>query len=192
MSSLILLYISQRISIYAGKIRRFVTGDFTSVAVHQDQVYAAESQKRHTQVFQYNNKPQPKLRQLRSINHDFGRGSCTLTLSISNDKLRCCSAGSRSIKVYSLSGQLLQTHNTSGYGYVCDLSCPVISDDDDDGSVLITDHDHNDNLYVMSEQGAFNVLHLQPTMSRPNSAVLLNGYLFVTATSNRYLYKYSC
>ena len=137
--------------------------------------------------------------QIRSIDLDFDDKGYTLTLSISNNQLTCCSAGDGSIKVYSLSGELLQTYGTRGRGDAGQLDCPFISDDDDDGSVLIADRDI-DRLQVMSEQGEFNVLQLQPPVSRPSvsqprSAVLFNNQLFVTSRelfrpSN--IYQYSC
>ena len=136
-----------------GERNKITSGYFTSVVVHQDQVYAADGRKNHTKVFQHNKTTSPaEWLQLRSIDHDFNENGFTLTLSISNNQLKCCSAGHGSIKVYSLSGELLQTYGTRGRGDAGQLDCPFISDDDDDGSVLIADRD-NDRLQVMSEQG---------------------------------------
>ena len=184
----------------AGNTGRIDSGDFTSVVVHQDQVYAADSKKNQTQAFQRNDIISTlRWIKIRSIDHDFDLKGFTLTLSISNNQLKCCSAGDGIIKVYSLSGELLQTYGTRGRGDAGQLDCPFISDDDDDGSVLIADRDI-DRLQVMSEQGEFNVLQLQPPVSRPSvsqprSAVLFNNQLFVTSRelfrpSN--IYQYSC
>ena len=74
-----------------------------------------------------------------------------LTLSVNKNQLKCCSFGSGIIKVYSLSGELLQTHGTRGGGDAGQLNCPLISDDDDDGSVLIADCG-NVRIQVMSKQ----------------------------------------
>ena len=82
--------------------------------------------------------------------------------------------------MYSLSGELLQTYGRRLDDDAGDLSYPYISDDDDDGSVLIADRDI-DRLQVMSEHGEFSVLQLQPPVSRPRSAVLFNNQLFVTS-----------
>ena len=172
----------------AGERNLIVSGQFTSVVAHQDKVYATRYDSDQTQVFQHNNRTSPRWRQLRSIDHDFETKGYTLTPSISNNQLKCCSAGDSVIKVYSLSGELLQTYGTSGVGDAGQFIC----NDDDDGSVLITD---NDKLQVMSEQGEFSVLQLQPPVSRPRSAVLFNNQLYVTASpvlGEGSVYKYSC
>ena len=167
------------------------TGAFSSVVVHQDQVYATDCEIHQTQVFLHDTS-QSGWRQLKCINHDFGLGNDILTLSISNDQLKCCSARDGRIKVYSLSGELLRIHRTTtcGRGLSGKLNCPFIRDDDDDGSVLIVDGGR-DRLQVISEQGEFSVVHLQPPVSQPSSAVL-NKNLYVTSCTEKYIYKYSC
>ena len=76
---------------------------------------------------------------------------------------------------------MLQTYGRSGRGDAGQLSSPVISNDDDDGSVLIADRDNN-RLQVMSEQGEFSVLQLQPSVSEPRSAALFDNRLYVTSS----------
>ena len=142
-------------------------------------------------MFQHNDTSQQGWRHLRSIEHDFEEKGHILTLSITNTQLKCCSRGDDTIKVYSLSGELLQMYGTSGRGGAGNLRRPRISDDDDDGSVLIADCG-NDRLQVMSEQGEFSVLQLRPPVSRPTSAVLFNNHVFVTSWYRSTTYKYSC
>ena len=121
-----------------------------------------------------------------SIAHDFDNKGDVLTLSVSNNQLKCGSSTDGVIKVYSLSGELLQTYGTSGCGDAGQFIC----NDDDDGSVLITD---NDRLQVMSEQGEFSVLQLQPPVPGLCSAVLFNNNLYVTSSAyNNTICKYSC
>ena len=181
----------------AANAGRIVSGCFTSVVVHQDKIYAANSKQCQTQAFRYKKTPRwirigsTGWTKLKSIDHDFSaRGSC-LTLSISNNQLKCCSAGDDIIKVYSLSGEWLQTYGTHGSGAAGQFNCPYISDDDGDGSVLIADYG-NDRLQVMSEQGEFSVLQLQPPVLDPRSAVLFNNHLYVTSDDEQKIYKYSC
>ena len=95
------------------------------------------------------------------------------------------------MKVYSLSGELLQTYGARGGGDAAKLNGPFIGDDDDDGSVLIADYG-NDRLQVMSEQGEFSVLQLQPPISQPCSAMLFNKQLYVISEDDNLIYKYSC
>ena len=145
-------------------------------------------------MFQHNDTSQQGWRHLRSIEHDFEEKGHILTLSITNTQLKCCSRGDDTIKVYSLSGELLQTYGTRGRGDAGQLDCPYISDDDDDDSVLIADNG-NDRLQVMSEQGEFSVLQLQPPVSRPRCAVLFNNQLYVASLpwiGYGSVYKYSC
>ena len=182
--------------IVAGKIKKFVNGSFTSVVIHQDQVYAADREKCQTQVFQRNDKlSTAEWRQLRFIDHDFDNKSWLLTLSVSNNQLKCCSQNDYAIKVYSLSGELLQAYGRRGTEHAGCLSYPYISDDDDDGSVLIADCGNN-RLQVMSEQGEFNVLQLKPPVSVPRSAVLFNNQLYLTSgtafSHNDSICKYAC
>ena len=181
--------------VQTGESRLIASSDFTSVVVHQDQVYAADCSKNQTQVFQRNDSSSPaEWRQLISIDHDFRDQNFILTLSVSNNQFKCCSQEDGIIKVYSLSGELLQTYGTRGRGDAGQLDFPFISDDDDDGSVLIADG-LNDRLQVMSEQGEFSVLQLQPPVSQPRSAVLFNNHLYVTSSAlygKKSLYKYSC
>ena len=156
-------------------------------------MYAADyTSNNQTRVFQLNGTKSPKWRHLQSIDHDFSLKNDFLTLSISNNQLKCCSYINDIIKVYSLSGELLQTHGTPGRDDGGQLSGSYISNDDDDGSVLIADWG-NDRLQVMSEQGEFSVLQLQPPVSEPRSAVLFNNQLYITSTSGHHrIYKYSC
>ena len=161
--------------------------------VHQDQVYEADFiGNNQTRVFQLNRSDSlPGWCEQRSVDHDFGTEKNFLTLSISNNQLNCCSAENAIIKVYSLNGELLQTYGAQGRGDACQLYCPFISDDDDDGSVLIADYGNN-RLQVMSKQGQFSVLQLQPPVSRPRSAVLFKNHLYVTSEHDKRIYKYSC
>ena len=70
----------------------------------------------------------------------------------------------------------------------CRLHTPYICADDDDGSVLIAGY-INGRLQVMSEQGEFSVLQLQPPVSGPRIAVLFNNQLYV-AKFDGSLHKY--
>ena len=181
----------------AGKTCRIASSQFLSIVVHQDRVYAAPWSKNQTDVFQHNTTPQTGWRQQRSINHDtdmknaFEETECLNTISISNNQLKCCSIKDNIIKVYSLSGELLQIHGTFGSGDAGQFHNPAICDDDDDSSVLIADF-YNARLQVMSEKGEFSVLQLQPPVSLPCSAALFNNQLYVTSPNDRLISKYSC
>ena len=112
-----------------------------------------------------------------------------VTLSVRNEQIKCCSASDSQIAVYSLSGELLQTHGERGRGNAGRLKYPYICTDDDDGSVLIADCQNN-RLQVMSEQGEFSVLQLQPPVSQPRIAILFNNQLYMTSFWGQTLLKY--
>ena len=114
----------------------------------------------------------------------------TVTLSVKNNQIKCCSSFDTKIVIYSLSGKLLQTYGTHGRDDAGHFCFPYICADDDDGSVLIADR-NNCRLQVMSEQGEFSVLQLQPPVSVPSSAVLFNNQLYVTSDWDKSLIKYS-
>ena len=89
-----------------------------------------------------------------------------------------------------MTGELLQTYDTHGSGDAGQLNTPFICADDDDGSVLTADRDNN-RLQVISEQGEFSVLQLQPPVSWPWSAVLINNKLYVTSRDKKQIYRYA-
>ena len=180
-----------------------------SVVVHRDRVYAAES--RYAQpvvlrVFTYNNNSSDDTNSSSSSSNSSSSDICWqqvasfelsvmawITLSVvAGDRVTCCSSSERQVVLYSLpSGQPLTTHGTRGSGGGAgQLDLPFVSDDDDSGSVLIADC-HNDRLQVMSEQGEFSVLQLQPQVSRPRSALLFDEHLFVTSRDKHAIYKYA-
>ena len=170
----------------AGETGRIASGNFTSVVVHEDQVYSADGNAKQIQVFQYKSTSEIRWRQLKSVIADIDKTGRPLKLSISKNQLKFCSTED-TIEVYSLSGELQQTYVMRGCDDAGQLYHPVISDTDDDGSVLITP--------VMSEQGEFSVLQLQPPVSRPSCAVLFNNQLYVTSlpwSGKNSIYKYSC
>ena len=173
----------------AGKADCIDSGFITSVIVHQDQVYAADGINNQTEVFKQHETSREWLRQ-RAIRHDFEQTGHILTLNISNNQLRCCSRVTDAVKVYSLSGELLRTYVARGRRGAGRSKNRYVCDDDDDGSVLIAE-EGNDRLQVMSEQGEFSVLKLQPPVSGPSSAVLFNNQLYVTSRNDT-IYKYSC
>ena len=125
-------------------------------------------------MFRHNDTSSPRWRKITSIEHDFTKKGPILTLGISNNQLKCCSAGDKRIKVYSLSGELLKIHSTG--------DCSFIHEYDNEGSPLMATH-NNGRLQVMSEQGELSVLQLQPPVSWPRNAVLFDNQLYVTSMS---------
>ena len=156
---------------------RIIAGNFLSVVAHEDQVCAANwTETNKVFVCKHNGSSWVKVH---SFNVDL-KG--LITLSVKNNQIKCCSAYNDKIAVYSLSGELLQTFGSHGRGDAGQVNSPYIYDDDDDGSVLIADR-NNDRLQVMSEQGEFSVLQLEPPVTRPIRAELCNNRLYVLSNS---------
>ena len=162
------------------------SGNFDSVVVYQDHVYAARyvdyDEPRDVRVYKHSG-GWTKV-------HSFKVISGFITLSVQNNQVKCCSRDEHKIAVYSLTGQLLQTHGSYGSGDAGQFKYPYTCGDDDDGSMLIADY-NNDRLQVMSKQGEFSVLQLQPPVSRPRGAVLFNNNLYVTSQDKQTVCKYS-
>ena len=111
-----------------------------------------------------------------------------VTLSVTDHQITCCSSSESTIAVYSQRGQLLETYGTCGSGGIGQLHWPFITDSD--GSVLIADCRKN-RLQVMSEQGEFLTVQLQPPVSQPRCAVLFNSCLYVTSWNTNNIYQYT-
>ena len=155
-----------------------------SVVVCKDQVYAATNNDevpRVVNVYTYSGRWEKV--------HSFNTVNGMVTLSVKNNQIKCCSFREDNIAVRSLTGQLLATYGTNG-GRAGQLIGPRMFDDDDDGSVLISDL-LNDRLQVMSELGEFSVLQLQPQVSQPRSAILFDNQLYVISDKEKTVYKYS-
>lgn len=104
--------------------------------------------------------------------------------------MKCCSLADHIISVYSLTGELLQTYGTEGNGDAGRLKFSRFCDYyDAGGSVLIADHGNN-RLQVMTEQGEFSIVELQPSVTQPCGAALLDNHLYVTSHSNKAIRKY--
>ena len=94
--------------------------------------------------------------------------------------------------MYSLTGEFLQAYGRPGSDEVGMFNGPLICDVDAAGSVLIADRGNN-RLQVMSEQGEFCVLDLQPQVFQPESAVMFSGCLYVTPGARMMsIFKYTC
>ena len=112
-----------------------------------------------------------------------------ITLCVRNNNIKCCLRDENKLVVYSLKGELLRTLGTRGSDDAGQFKWPFIFGDDDDGSVLTADC-HNDRLQVMSEQGEFSLLQLEPPVSRPYSAVLWKNHVFVSCGTEGQIKKY--
>ena len=131
---------------------KIVKGYFTSVVIHQNLLYAAETNENTVYVFYCDSNWKVKNK----INLHFQMNRWTVTLCVRDDRL-ICSSGSwlgDMIQVYTLKGRFLQTYGTRGSGEAGQFRRPYICDAVDAGSVLIADC-YNGKLQVLSEQGEF-------------------------------------
>ena len=89
--------------------------------------------------------------------------------------------------MYTLGGEFLQAFGRPGIGKAGLTGSLRICGVDTAGSVLIADRDNN-RFLVMSKQGEFCTLELQPEVIRPLSAVVFSGHLYVTSGKNIHYY----
>ena len=164
------------------------TGWFSSVAVHNDLVYAAAYNMvaankiyvlRHTGPV---NKPWERV-------HRFSVMRGDITLSVQNDQIVVCSAAKNRIEVYSMSGKLQRSYGKKGGSSPGHLDDPIVCNDDDDGNLLVADY-YNNRLQVMSQQGEFSIVALSPRPCYPAGAALHESSLFVTSRDKKTISKY--
>ena len=158
-------------------LNKISSGEFLSVAILGDQVFATKYKSNMVNVYSYSGNKWSKTRSFKASTNNNER----LTMSVKNNRIKCCSWDDDNIRVYTLTGQLLQTNSTEGSGDAGQLSDPFICDEDEDGSVLFADQ-YNDRLQVMTEEGKFSLLQLQPPVEEPKSAALFNNHLYVTSS----------
>ena len=121
--------------------------------------------------------------------HSFNVAVSGASLSICDDVITCCSATGCMIGVYSLRGELLAKYGSPGSGEAGKFISAFTYYGDDAGSVLVCDLSNN-RLQVMSKDGGFRVLKLEPAAEQPCSAVLYKNHLYVTCDENSTVCKY--
>lgn len=156
---------------------------YSSIAVYGDEVFAACAGQSVIHVYRY--------RQWWSKVTSFTVSDPWNTLSVHNNRLKCCSRDGNTVDLLTLTGDMLLTYGdgfcqgqggAGGEGQQQQLHTPTICDQDADGSVLIANRG-NDRVQVMSERGYFSSVHLQPAAVKPDSVVLFRNDLFVTSWS---------
>ena len=173
---------------------RVEAGEFTSVAVYDDHVYAAQISSSSlfagkVYVFKYNSKSEQQRHWEKIRVFSVIKGG--VTLSVSGHQIKCCSDVKGTIAVYSLDGRLLVKHGKRESGDAGQQKSPTICNNiSDDGSVLIADN-ANHRLHVISEQAEFIELRMKPLVRSPVSAAVLNDRLFVTSKDTRAIYTYA-
>ena len=167
------------------------SGTFTSIAVHDDNVYAAEYTCIRTvakvHVFKYNS----SWDCLWEKTHVFSsvlKGE--IRLSIQNNYMKCFSVTNNTIAVYSLKRKFLRFCEKHLGVYAGGLTDAFICNNDDQGSVLIA-HSGNNRLQMMGDQGLFNDLCLRqlPEAQEFADDTSINAHLFVTSTDMKAIYN---
>ena len=182
-------------------LRRFEDGDFPSIAIHQNRLYAAEKDKSRIRVFLHDTTwMQLQPIEIPSSQQHYWSKNITLhakrngTILVMYDQ---------KIHAYSNSGNLLETCEP-GLCKRCGTKkqmymYPKIYYDGEDDSVLIVDSWWSGGIQVMNTQGELRSLELDTSVPEPRCAVVLENYLYVTSCgiSNRnnvmaYIHKFSC
>ena len=138
-----------------------------------------------------------------------------MTLATANVKIFACSAHDAKMFVLSQSGEVLQTHGKPGSGpadgELSDEEAYELSDEkahqaesppagelcgpylcavDSDESLLVADCG-NDRLQVCDVSGQWSVLDLEPPVTTPNSAVVIDNKLYVCSSVDKTLSVYA-
>ena len=156
-----------------------------SVFNKNGQVFAAESGKFCDDISEYSSRKAWSKRVVTSLAADGG----WVTLSFRGANLRCAKSTWNKVDFVLPSGLVLLSCGNLRKGDAGYLYCPYISDDDDDGSVLIADRGNN-RLQVLNKQGVFRVLQLEPDVAAPRNAVLFDGHIYVTSWDEQTIVKY--
>ena len=161
--------------------------DHTSVVAHRDHVYAATSiDPKSINTFAYENSSGRWLN-VRSFNISLP-GFITINVCGTREQVTVTSGHRNKVLVYSLAGELLHEDDTSDSDENM-FDWPIVCDVDDSGSVLISDSG-NDRLQLMSAQGEFRVVELEPEAYAPHGALLFNKQLYVGSSKAKEVYKY--
>ena len=165
-------------------VKQVLKGYFTGVVRHQNRYYAAEAGT--TTIYVYEHTGEWKQCHLFPVNAIHGY---TLTLGISTKLLFVGLAGNHRIDIFSLNGRLQSNTGFQGIGGPGQLNLPYICSIDAAGAALIADNG-NDRLQLLSANGQWSIVQLQPHVNRPQSACVMNDTLYVTEWSNRLLHAY--
>ena len=104
-------------------------------------------------------------------------------LAIANGKAFACSSNDAKVFVLSQSGEVLQTHGKRGSGPAGVLNGPDLTlAVDSEESMLVVDHG-NDRLQVCDASGQWSVFDLEPRISRPTCAAVIDNKLYVCSGS---------
>ena len=118
--------------------------------------------------------------------HSFSIDTTTgrfITLGISNDLLYVCALYDDKIDAYTLKGAFRFTTGKQGKSASGDLYWPRICDTDASGAALIADCG-NHRLQVLSANGQWSIVPLDPPVKRPWGACFVNDALYVCHGTN--------
>ena len=165
-------------------------GCFSSVVVNGSLVFAALNDPPTVYILEYLNLKWSKVRSFKS-NGTPGKVS---TIAISNDNIVSCSTTTNDYYFYSVQGKLQSVFDGPGgdnaAAITWDDHLPHLCGGDAAGSLLIAEPLEY-GLQVMSRDGEFRSLKLQPDVKTPRRAVLHKNYLFVISYQDEKLYKYN-
>ena len=166
-----------------------MNGVWTSVVVNGSLVFAAANDPPEVYVLEYLNYKWSKIRAFRTN----GTPGKATTIAISNDNIVSCSLQTNDYYVYNVQGKLQSVFDGPGgdnTGKERGFHYPRVSRGDVVGNVLITEP-FEYGVHVMSKEGKFYRLKLQPDVKAPRRAVLHKNKLFVIDLLDNKLLKYT-
>ena len=163
-----------------------VEGNYSSVIHHKGRYYAANRDSRTIQVFE---QPSNQWKQCYFFSIE-AESNSYITLGISTELLYVCSATDARIEAYTLCGVHQFNADRRRDDTSDELNYPLICGTDSSGAALIADYG-NDLLQVLSVGGQWSIVQVQPSVSWPKGAVLVNGTLYVGECQNLFTKEYS-
>ena len=165
-------------------MKQIITGHFSGVVRHHNRFYAANKITATVHVFEYAS----EWKHCHSFSVNITK-NWRITLCISNNLLYACLSGDNRIDMFSRDGHLLSSTGSNGHGGPGQLRCPFICATDAAGDVLIADHT-NHRLQLLSANGQWSIVQLQPPVVRPCGACLMNETLYVNEEDRKILHAY--
>ena len=166
------------------RVKQIITGCFTGVVRHHNRYYAANCTT--TTIHVYEHADAWKQRHSFSVN---ATKNLIITLCMSNNCLYACLSVDNRIDIFSLDGHLRSSTGSCGDGAADQLSTPFICATDAAGAVLIADCDNN-RLQLLTANGQWSLVQLQPHAVNPSGACIMNDTLYVNEYYKKSLHAY--
>ena len=166
------------------QLQKVADGQFSGVVFHHNNFYAVDTKTATVYVFEHTD----EWKHCNSFSVH-GKAGYIISLGIANNLLYVCLACENRIDIFSLDGQLKSSTGRKGNGAAGELHGPCIGAADAAGTALISDFANN-RLQLLSGNGQWSILQLQPRIEKPFGACLVNDTLYVNGWKEKSIHAY--